>query len=231
MENILGQTTELRYERKFTIVNSNKANVLTHIKKHPAFFREIYHPRQITNIYLDTAQYQFYKDNEIGIANRKKIRVRWYGNVFGAAKNPKLEYKLKVGLAGNKRIYNLPNFKVEKGFTKEILQALFDQAHLPDEVRSELSQLRPTLLNTYQRSYYQSADKQFRLTLDEALTYYQIHYGANQFLRQAKELLGLVVELKYDPKQEKLASQVATELPYRLDKKSKYVSGIEFFKR
>ena len=231
MQKTIGQTTELRYERKFTIANSNKATVLAYIKKHPAFFREIYHPRQITNIYLDTVQYQFYKDNEIGIANRKKIRVRWYGNVFGAANNPKLEYKLKVGLAGNKRIYDLPNFKVEKGFTKEMLKALFDKAHLPDEVRSELNQLRPTLLNTYQRSYYQSADKQFRLTLDEALTYYQINYGANQFLRQAKERLGLVVELKYAPEQEKLASQVATELPYRLDKKSKYVSGIEFFKR
>ncbi len=224
-------TTELRYERKFTIANSNKATVLAHIKKHPAFFREIYHPRQITNIYLDTSQYQFYNDNEVGIANRKKVRVRWYGNVFGRVQNPKLEYKLKVGLAGNKRIYPLPDFEVEKGFTGQKLQTFFDRANLPAEVHSELRQLRPTLLNTYQRSYYQSADKQFRLTLDEDLTYYQINFGSNQFLREAKERLGLVVELKYAPEQEKLASRVATELPYRLDKKSKYVTGIEFFKK
>ena len=230
MKKINYQTTELRYERKFTVANSNKGTVLAHIKKHPAFFREIYHPRQITNIYLDTTQFQFYKDNEIGIANRKKVRIRWYGTIFGQVQNPKLEYKLKVGLAGNKKIYDLPNFQVEKGFNKKILEVLFDQANLPDEVRNELRQLRPTLLNTYQRSYYQSADKQFRLTLDDDLTYYQINFGNNQFLRQAKEHLGLVVELKYDPAEEKLASRVATELPYRLDKKSKYVSGIEFFK-
>jgi len=230
LKNTIGQTTALRYERKFTIANSNKATVLAPIKKHQAFFREIYHPRQITNIYLDTTQYQFYKDNEIGIANRKKVRIRWYGNVFGAIQNPKLEYKLKVGLAGNKKIYDLPDFEVEKGFTKKILQGLFDKANLPEEVQNELRQLCPTLLNTYQRSYYQSADKHFRLTLDEDLTYYQINFGANHFLRKAKEQLGLVVELKYAPDQEKLASRVATELPYRLDKKSKYVSGIEFFK-
>ena len=225
----LAQTTAHRYERKFTVLNQSKAEILLFIKKHPAFFREIYHPRQITNIYLDTTQLQFYKDNEKGIGDRKKVRIRWYGNVFGVATQPKLEYKIKAGLTGYKKIYDLPNFKIEAGFSKKDLDLLFAKANLPAEVHAELKRLTPTLLNTYQRTYFQSLDKHFRVTLDEALTYYKVRPWNNQFLVKAKERNLQVLELKYALQQEKLSSQVATLLPYRLDKKSKYVSGIDCF--
>lgn len=223
------QTTDQRYERKFTVFNQSKLEVLACIKKHPAFFRTIYHPRQITNIYLDTPKFQFYKDNQIGIADRKKIRVRWYGASFGQVLQPKLEYKIKVGLTGYKKIYTLPNFEIRSGFSKHDLQTLFDKANLPQTIRDELKRLNPTLLNTYQRTYFQSLDKHFRLTFDEGLTYYQLRPSNNQFLAKAAERQLQVLELKYAPEQEQLASQVATSLRYRLDKKSKYVTGIECF--
>ena len=226
----IGQTTTHRYERKFTVFNQPKLAVFTGIKKHPAFFRTIYHPRQITNIYLDTAKFQFYKDNQIGIADRKKVRIRWYGNVLGTVIQPKLEYKIKVGLTGYKKIYTLPNFEIGTGFSNEDLQILFDKADLPITVRDELKTLRPTLLNTYQRTYFQSLDKHFRLTFDEGLVYYQLRPTNNQFLAKARERYLQVLELKYAPEQEQKASQVATLLRYRLDKKSKYVSGIDCFK-
>jgi len=223
------KTTDHRYERKFTILNQSKLEVLTYIKKHPAFFRGIYHPRQITNIYLDTSTFQFYKDNQIGIADRKKIRIRWYGTSFGQVLQPKLEYKIKVGLTGYKKIYPLPDFEIGTGFSKNDLRTLFDKANLPIAVRNELKGLNPTLLNTYQRTYFQSLDKHFRLTFDEGLTYYQLRPSNNQFLAKAVERQLQVLELKYAPEQEQLASQVASLLQYRLDKKSKYVSGIECF--
>jgi len=196
------QTTDQRYERKFTVFNQSKLEVLACIKKHPAFFRTIYHPRQITNIYLDTPKFQFYKDNQ---------------------------YKIKVGLTGYKKIYTLPNFEIRSGFSKHDLQTLFDKANLPQTIRDELKRLNPTLLNTYQRTYFQSLDKHFRLTFDEGLTYYQLRPSNNQFLAKAAERQLQVLELKYAPEQEQLASQVATSLRYRLDKKSKYVTGIECF--
>ena len=225
----IAQTTTHRYERKFTVLNKSKAEILLFIKKHVAFFREIYHPRQITNIYLDTTQFQFYKDNEKGIADRKKIRIRWYGNIFGVATQPKLEYKIKAGLTGYKKIYDLPSFKIEAGFSKKKLNLLFARANLPADIYDELKRLTPTLLNTYQRTYFQSLDKHFRVTLDEALTYYKVRPSNNQFLVKAKEIDLQVLELKYAPEQEDLANQVATKLPFRLDKKSKYVSGIDCF--
>ncbi len=225
----LAQTTAHRYERKFTVLNKSKAEVLLSVKKHPAFFREIYHPRQITNIYLDTIQFQFHKDNEKGIADRKKVRIRWYGNIFGVATQPKLEYKIKAGLTGYKKIYDLPNFKIEAGFSKNELDILFAKANLPVDVHDELKRLTPTLLNTYQRTYFQSLDKHFRVTLDERLTYYKVRPWNNQFLVNARERDLQVLELKYAPEQEQLANQVATQLPFRLDKKSKYVSGIDCF--
>lgn len=222
-------TTPHRYERKFTVFNQSKLAVFAGIKKHPAFFREIHHPRQITNIYLDTPKFQFYKDNQIGIADRKKIRIRWYGTSFGQVLAPKLEYKIKVGLTGYKKIYSLPNFELGTGFSNSDLQALFDKANLPIGIKDELKRLYPTLLNTYQRTYFQSLDKHFRLTFDEGLRYYQLRPSNNQFLAKATERKIQVLELKYASAQEKKASQVATLLRYRLDKKSKYVSGIDCF--
>ncbi|MFK7979040.1 MAG: VTC domain-containing protein [Saprospiraceae bacterium] len=226
----IGQTTAHRYERKFTVFNQPKLAVFTGIKKHPAFFREIYQPRQITNIYLDTTKFQFYKDNQIGIADRKKVRIRWYGNVLGKVSQPKLEYKIKVGLTGYKKIYTLPDFEIDTGFSKNEVQSLFDKANLPIAIRDELKGLKPTLLNTYQRTYFQSLDKYFRLTFDERLTYYQLRPTNNQFLAKSREKELQVLELKYAPEQEQRASQVASLLRYRLDKKSKYVSGIDSFR-
>ena len=221
--------TPHRYERKFTVFNQSRLSVFAGIKKHPAFFREIYHPRQITNIYLDTPKFQFYKDNQIGIADRKKIRIRWYGTGLGKVQQPKLEYKIKVGLTGYKKIYALPDFEIKAGLSNSNLQTLFDQAQLPTTVRNELKSLIPTLLNTYQRTYFQSLDKHFRLTFDEGLTYYQLRPFNNQFLAKAAERDLQVLELKYAPEQERMASQVATLFRYRLDKKSKYVSGVYYF--
>ena len=55
-----------RYERKFTVEQAYKTELLYYIRRHPAQFREIYTSRQINNIYLDTPLLKFYVNNEIG---------------------------------------------------------------------------------------------------------------------------------------------------------------------
>ena len=222
--------TEKRYERKFTVVTKNIKEIILRIKKNPAFFREIYYPRQINNIYLDTPQFQFYNDNQIGIANRKKIRVRWYGDLQGTIQKPKLEYKLKEGTVGNKLIFNLPNFELSPTFTKNNLKEVLEEANLPSSILKEVCNLIPTLINTYQRHYYISADNHFRLTLDQDLTYYYFHTFKNSLFKKEKELNAYVIELKYGKDVDLFANKVTNFFPYRLDKKSKYVTGIDFFR-
>ena len=221
---------QLRHERKFTLSDFPRQEVVRLIKHHPAFFRPIFYPRQINNIYLDTPDFKFYKDNVKGISERKKVRIRWYGETFGEAQRPRLEYKLKEGLLGDKWIFPLPNFDIKQGFSIADLQALWQRANLPEAIRKDLELLHPSLLNTYQRTYFQSADKDFRLTLDENLSYYRVNNRANLFLTKRTDSEALIVELKYAPEVDNVANKISKLFPYRLDKSSKYVNGIEAFR-
>lgn len=222
---------QYRYERKFVLSGMSRAEILHRIKMHPAFFREIYHPRQINNIYLDTDNFQFFKDNQIGVAERKKVRVRWYGDTFGKAKNPKLEYKIKSGLVGDKNTFNLLELEVSKHLIINHFCDYLQQCSLPEPVAVDLQMLSPTLLNSYQRTYFQTADKKFRLTVDEDLTYYRITKPETYFHAKHIEKYSTIIELKYAPGNDLEAGRIMNLMPFRLDKSSKYVNGVEFFER
>ena len=62
-----------RYERKFLVNETRYENIEALVKIHPIQFREIYQPRFVNNIYLDTFNLDFYYDNIIGTADRKKF--------------------------------------------------------------------------------------------------------------------------------------------------------------
>jgi len=222
---------QYRYERKFVLSGMSRAEVLHRIKMHPAFFREIYHPRQINNIYLDTNGLQFFKDNQIGVAERKKVRVRWYGETFGKVKNPKLEYKLKSGLIGDKNTFNLLELNVTKHLIINQFNEYLQKCDLPQPVAVDLQVLNPSLLNSYQRTYFQTADKKFRLTVDENLTYYRIHKPETHFQAKHIERGSIIIELKYAPENDLEAGRIMNLMPFRLDKSSKYVNGVDFFER
>jgi len=222
----LNISPKYRYERKFTIANTHRFEVLHSILHHPAFFRPIFHPRQINNIYLDTKHLKFYKNNQIGIANRKKIRIRWYGDNFGEITQPKLEYKLKYGLIGDKWTFDLNSFELQSGFKYSTLCQVFESSDLPEIIRVDLQNLYPTLLNTYQRAYFLSADKKFRLTLDEQMAYYRFDYPVSNFKAVRRDKHDFIIELKYTPDVDEAAKSITTKFPFRMDKSSKYVNGI-----
>ena len=217
-----------RYERKFTAANTERDFLLQAIRRHPALFREIFYPRQVNNIYLDTQSLQFYHHNKIGIAERKKIRIRWYGDTFGLIKNPKLEYKLKSGLLGDKWTFDLNEFEITPGFDTNTLIRIFEESNLPDAILSDLRLVQPSLLNTYKRTYFLSADTDYRLTFDEQMTYYQMQHGTNHFLQKHQDMRDFILELKYGAALDNRADSIAQHIPYRMDKSSKYVNGIDY---
>lgn len=216
-----------RYERKFVLENISKQEAVHRIKMHPAFFREIYQERRINNVYYDTEHLQFFKDNVIGIADRKKVRVRWYGQTFGFAAKTQLEYKLKEGLLGNKYTFQLPGSEIKTSVESSDLLFFASEAELPEVVKEELKNLQPKLLNSYVRSYFQSADKRFRLTIDEDLSYYRVSQFSSGFVRKAEEKNKLILEMKYAPEHDRLGGKITGAFPFRLSKSSKYVRGIE----
>ena len=96
-----------RYERKFYLSGEDYDFVRMLILNNPASFRNVFYPRMINNIYLETPGFDYFYDNVNGLQLRKKIRIRWYDETFAHQKKLTLEYKLKNGLLGDKISYPL----------------------------------------------------------------------------------------------------------------------------
>ena len=220
-----------RYERKFVGEKVPRSVAETFVRQNSAFFTRTFPSRQVNNVYFDTPGMDCFMDNLFGVGNRWKVRVRWYGELFGAISAPVLEFKIKKGFTGTKKSYELPPFQIpEEGFDGSIWRPLFLKADLPGDVRERLAGLHPVLLNAYQRSYFESANKKFRVTVDDKMEYYNLRSTWNYFLHVHREQLKSVIELKYDQNWQNEADVITNQLPFRLDKNSKYVVGISHFK-
>jgi len=151
-----------RFEKKFDLRELQRFQIEQIVKNHPYSFSQIYYPRWINSIYFDTFDLKNYQENIMGIGHRTKYRVRWYGDVTidQVADGPILEKKIKKGLIGIKEKNSLG--KIE---SKDV-QAALNLSSIPEEMRSEVCQLKPKVLIKYYRSYFQSFDGKFILTVD-----------------------------------------------------------------
>lgn len=221
------QSEELRHERKFLVADYSASEVEQLLKFHPACFTQIYQQRTVNNIYFDTLGFNSYFGNQEGDTNRTKARIRWYGRLFGQVDHAVLEFKIKKGLLGRKDFYELSSFCLDENFSKEQLIQALNSEHVPHERKHSLLSMQPSLLNSYSRKYFISADKQFRITIDKDLLFYKISYNKNTFLNKVKNVGTVVVELKYDSKLEFEAKEIGDKLPFKMTKNSKYLQGIE----
>tara|TARA_B100000787_G_C16191593_1_gene297885 strand:+ start:1360 stop:2085 length:726 start_codon:yes stop_codon:yes gene_type:complete len=217
-----------RYEYKFSVMHFNRNEIENIIKSHPAMFQEIYAKRCVNNIYFDNSNLTSFIDNIEGVRDRKKVRIRWYGDLFGQCKNPTLEIKYKTGLLGWKERHDLKDFNldIEKYFNyKSIFEYLMEGKDF-DLHKLDLQFLTPTLLNRYERSYYLSFDKKYRVTLDNKMEFYSINPIRDHFKTFSDEEK-TVVELKYNNEYAEGARSITEHFPFRVTKNSKYVIGVE----
>jgi hypothetical protein len=215
-----------RYERKFTIHGWPLAAVLAQVRRHPAVFHQAYPSRVINNVYFDSPSLDDYRDHVSGTAHRVKTRIRWYGPLRGAIDHPMLEHKIKRGLVNRKQCYPLPPLHLNGSIDRNALEAAYDRAGLPDPVRSRLRHLQPALINRYQRHYFQSADRRFRLTVDAELDFHSANRGAASATATPNGGDLIILELKFDPRHAEAAEAVTNAIPFRLNRCSKYVLGI-----
>ncbi len=220
-------TEKSRFERKFAVQDMHYHEVIQQVRNNRAAFSPIHHPRSINNIYFDTNDLDFYSDNVSGKGSRKKARIRWYGDLMGNISHPILEFKIREGMVGNKLSFPLVSFSLDKNFAGDYIQNIFRISELPQWVRDVMLMLKPALLNCYHRQYFISFSRNFRLTIDDKMSYFSIGNGLNNFIE--KHISDdVIVELKYDYKHDgKDATYITNNLPFRLTKSSKYVNGFE----
>lgn len=216
--------SEFRYERKFILENLSIKEILNFLMKGFANFKEVYEGRYINNIYLDDLLLTSFSQNISGCSERKKIRIRWYGKLFGNVEKPVLEIKIKHGVVGTKKIINLDPFTFQENTDfKELLNGIISSLEDPIE-KENLRILRPVLVNRYYRRYFLSWDKKFRVTIDDRLNFFGVQ--GNRLRDRRNETINLkIVELKYKIEDEKYANKISTSFPMRVSRFSKYCSG------
>lgn len=220
-------TREYRYERKFFVDELEAPQVIGLLKQHPAMFSEIYPPRYINNIYMDSPWMENYFDNVAGLTERRKARLRWYHNLFRQVYAPLLEFKIKRGLVGTKAQYPFPAFSFGSGFTENEFTQIIQEAELTQDIKDHLLSLEPVLVNRYKRWYFATPDRSFRVTVDSGLTFYHLNKLSNRFLYKQVNHRSIVVELKYQVEDDVQASSITGGFPFRMTRSSKYVQGIE----
>ena len=218
-----------RYEYKIPCPARLLPEIVIWARTHPAHWRVSYPPRQVNNIYFDTFDMHDLKSNLNGIAWREKLRLRWYGSSIKTVSHSQLELKCKQGLLGCKDV--VP-FKGELHLVHDSWSEILGQlkAGLPDHRDLWLTQRTvPTLINCYQRVYYETPDGHVRMTLDTNLQAYDQRYSTLPNLTRRSHISEqMVIELK-GPEgvtTERRLKNILTTLTLRIDRFSKYLQGI-----
>lgn len=220
-------TNNYRYERKFMINMLDRHSVENILFMIPVVFHEVFHERYINNIYFDYLGLNNFMDNIVGNIHRKKYRIRWYGEMFSQIDKPILELKLKEGLIGDKKSFQLPTFGLYQGINSDSINNVINKSEIPSKIKFILKDQHPVLLNRYKRKYYQSIDEKIRITIDDNQEFFKFERFNNTFITKIKDSSRVILEIKYEKEYDRMISQISNQFPFRLTKSSKYARGME----
>lgn len=212
------------------VEGATAAEVLAGVRQNGAMFFEEFPQRVVNNIYFDTPSLRNYHQNVDGDRDRVKVRVRWYGPLFGHARKPVLELKRKQGLLGTKDSAVLPALEVHPRLSGAAILDWLKAAPLAPILRRDVEGVEPVLMNRYHRRYFRSADRRLRLTVDTGLEFYHIALHQHTVLHRARAKPFVIVEVKYEDEDHDLAAVAVNDLPFRLHRMSKYVLGMELLR-
>jgi len=216
---------EKRYERKYVTDILQAEEVELAIKLHPGLFYEKYAPRFINNIYFDTPSFKDYQDSVQGASQRKKIRIRWYGDLKEYVKNAQIEFKYKNGTLVSKKRFPLIPFKLSDIDNPNKWRGIIEKSQVPPAIKIETRGLNQIVLNRYYRKYFMTPDGQFRITIDSNMESHMVGwFNKNSRSGQSKKI---IIELKYDQAADINVGRIFRFLPFTLGKNSKYLGAIE----
>jgi len=221
----------LRYERKFIYEHLNSEDLIqTVVLQNPFGFREIYHRRTVNNIYFDDEAMSYYHQNVAGDEQREKLRLRWYGDTFSQVAQPTFEIKKKYGVVGDKLSFALSDvkFDLSSKTSTAIKEYLIQQPYKKEDQQQLLVKVQathPSLYNSYERRYFLSHCKKYRITVDYNMAFYN---PDTHYFEQSKVCIPeIVLELKYAREHDTESRKLTQHFTSRLSKNSKYVRGVQ----
>ena len=221
----------MRYELKSVYPSRKYNDVLNTLYSSRFLIREIFHERFINNIYFDTLGYSDYLANLHSEPDRKKYRIRWYGELKGHIEKPMLELKYKRGMTGGKKSLPLPEYAFGETFSyaayASSLRGRFQNDGEAGFLTDELLQREPVLVNRYSRRYFLTLDGKYRITLDRDMWFYSYPTALRmKNYRFGTQAPSMVMEIKFESADAKGAGDLLNDLKFRVYRNSKYINGM-----
>lgn len=219
--------TAHRHEIKMMTSDWRLYDVESWLRLHSAAFQPAYPQRQVNNIYFDTLDLESLEENLAGMAERRKLRLRWYHNDWRTVTGL-LEHKCKRDLCGWKIQHPLTcNKDLVKMSWPDIVKSISDEISGPLKHRFQV-RCCPVLINTYQRKYYISMSSKVRVTTDFAHVCYDQRLSARPNIsRPGLRQDVIIIEVKSLVEDRDELADVVSGFPLRVSKHSKYVSAME----
>ena len=215
MENYMEnhQISKYRYERKYILKPIDLPCLFFDLNLKG--YREIFDERKINNLYFDSFDLSSVMDNVNGLSERKKYRIRWYGDSFSNSLK-QLEIKSKAEFLNAKKTIQLEEFTlkglndIEKSSVELIKFLKKDNLSLFNHFQSKTVKL----FNSYNRRYFLSKNNETRITIDSSLNFY------SPVTKNIFEENNIIVEIKYFRDFNESFKNLT------LNKYSKYVKGV-----
>lgn len=219
---------EWRYEVKLVTRGFGLPLARSWIRAHSGAFAVSYPPRIVNNLYMDTHDMQWLDESVEGLSQRRKVRLRWYGDQTGKVaaafevkrKHDRANWKLRHPVA---EPLELTAGGTWPGIVSRSLESL------PGWIRAEIgADLVPVLVNRYRREYYEDRSGKLRITIDSDQDVYDQRLSARpNLMRRAPRRDSVVIEVKGPLDEWERIKEVAAELPVRVTRNSKYALGYE----
>ena len=185
---------------------------------------KIYDDRIINSIYFDCVDYSSAYDNLMGIGERSKYRIRWYGEENES--ECFAEIKTKKGRIGKKIVVptrtKFSNIKIENAFS--LSNSWFkNYKKFPFIPLISSKYLLPIVYVKYKRSYY-LFENFIRLTFDLNPSYKLFSSKDTKDKWKIDDLC--VLEIKFDPENLFKAKNFISKLPFVPKRHSKYLRSL-----
>ena len=208
-----------RFERKWVFDNNDYNQIYISLYRSNFYFIDHFPDRQVNSIYFDDQHHSSIVQNIDGISDKKKYRLRWYGN-FKNIKDPVFEVKKKNGFEVSKDNFSLPKLNNLNLFKNDDIDFL---ASFINDNFNFTNKLFPILTTHYLRSYFISSNKLVRATIDRNLKSLILYQNKNSDI--IKEFNDIILELKYDLNLDNYVRQNLGSTSVRLSKNSKFINS------
>lgn len=206
-----------RFERKWLFKSNNYLALINTLIRSNLFFRTQFPTRKVNSIYFDTNNYTSIRQNLDGVSNKKKIRIRWYGNKE-LLDNPTIEIKSKKGFETKKESIRIKELDKVK---------LFNLNKIKDKLNVKLKSkkiINPVLTTHYEREYFLSLNGKIRATVDYNLkSIFLNNFSQIDIVKNFKNTS--ILELKYSIGLDKYVRKSLKDITLRLSKNSKFVNS------